>query len=132
MSLRFGLGTLFALAGGFLTVSSFTFSAGTAAWLAFGVSTGIAVLAAAALANAGVSIKSVGYGSAFVVGLWSLVAALVFSGAALPWLIFADALALVAVGIADLTLHEISTERVVHTIEVREHNEIVGEVVNAA
>jgi hypothetical protein len=132
MSLRFGLGTLFVLAGGFLTVSSFTFAAGTAAWLAFGVSTGIAVLAAAALAESGVSIKSVGYGSAFVVGLWSLVAALVFSGAALPWLIFADALALVAVGIADLTLHEISTERVVHTIEVREHNEIVGEVVNAA
>jgi hypothetical protein len=125
MSLRFGLGTLFAVAGGFLAVSSFTFAAGTAAWLAFAVSTGVTVLAAAALARSGVSKISVGYGAAFAVGLWSLIAALLFTGSALPWLIFADAVALVAVALADLALHEISTERVVHTIEVHDRSEVV-------
>jgi hypothetical protein len=44
----------------------------------------------------------------------------VFSGSLLGWLVFADALALVAVALADLTAHEVSTERVVHTLDVRE------------
>src|SRR5262252_4051878 len=110
MSLRFGLGVLFTLAGGFLAVSSFTFAAGTAAWLAFAVGVGVTVLAAGALAVTGISEKSAGYAGAFAVGLWSLVAALIFSGHVLTWLIFADAAALVAVALADLALHEISTE----------------------
>jgi hypothetical protein len=125
MSLRFGLGTLFALAGGFLAVSSFTFTAGTASWLAFAVSTGVTVVAATALARSGVSSRSVGYAGAFAVGLWSLIAALLFAGNVLTWLIFADAVALVAVALTDLALHEISTERVVHTIEVHDRSEVV-------
>src|SRR5579875_2039036 len=116
MSLRFGLGTLFAVAGGFLVAASLAFSANTAGWLAFGISTGVVVLAAAALAGRAISRGSYGYAGAFVVGLWSLIAALVFTGSALTWLVFADALGLVAVALADLALHEISTERVVHTL----------------
>ena len=124
MSLRFAMGSLFALAGGFLVVSSFTFSAGTASWLAFGVSAGVTVLAAAALAARGASIRSFGFAAAFAVGLWSLIAALLFTGDTLTWLIFADAAALVAVALTDLSLHEISTERVVHTLDVRERGAV--------
>ena len=120
MSLRFGLNTLFAVAGGFLVVASQTFTANTAGWLAFGVGTGVTVLAAAALAGRGVSPRAFGYGATFAVGLWSLIAALVFSGTLLTWLVFADAIVLVAVALGDLAMHEVSTERVVHTLEVHD------------
>lgn len=125
MSLRFALGSLFAVAGGFLAVTSFTFAPATASWLAFGVGTGVTVLAAAALAKRGATITSVGYAAAFAVGLWSLIAALIFTGDTLSWLVFADAVALVAVALADLGLHEISTERVVHTLDVHGRSEAV-------
>lgn len=125
MSLRFGLGTVFALAGGFLVAASLAFSANTVGWLAFGVSAGVAVLAAGALAKHGITRESYGYGAAFAVGLWSLIAALVFTGNTLTWLVFADALALLAVALTDLGLHEISTERVVHTLEVRDSGQVV-------
>jgi len=124
MSLRFGLGTLYALAGGFLVVSSLTFAASTVGWLAFGVGTGVTVLAAAALARTGVARSSYGYSAAFVVGLWSLIAALIFTGSTLTWLVFADAIVLVAIALADLALHEITTERVVHTLDVHDHSEL--------
>lgn len=125
MSLRFGLGTLFAVAGGFLVAVSLAFSAHTAGWVAFGVSTGVAVLAAAALARRGMSRGSYGYAGAFAVGLWSLIAALIFTGNTLTWLVFADALGLAAIALADLALHEIRTERVVHTLEVHDSGHIV-------
>ncbi len=48
-----------------------------------------------------------------------LIAALVFSGTALTWLVFADALGLVLAALADLTAHELTTERVVHQLDVR-------------
>lgn len=127
MSLKFGISTLFALAGGFLVAASLAFSAGMASWLAFGIGTGVAVIATAALSQ-GRSRHSVGYAAEFAVGLWSLIAALVFSGSTLTALIFADAVALVAVALADLAVHEVSTERVVHTLDVRDH----GTVAHAA
>lgn len=125
MSIRFGLGTLFALAGGFLVAASLAFSANTAGWLSFGVGTGVTVLATAALAKYGISRGSYGDAAAFVVGLWSLIAALVFTGNTLTWLVFADALALVAVALVQLAVHEISTERVVHTLEVHDSGQVV-------
>jgi hypothetical protein len=125
MSLRFGLGTAFALAGGFLVAASLAFSPSTVGWLAFGVGAGVAVLATGALARNGISRGTYGYAAAFAVGLWSLVAALIFTGNTLTWLVFADALALVAVALADLGLHEISTERVVHTLEVHDSGQVV-------
>jgi hypothetical protein len=55
-----------------------------------------------------------------LVGLWSLFAALVFSGSALTWLVFADAIAVGVLGLADLAMHEATTERIVHQLEVRD------------
>ena len=49
---------------------------------------------------------------------WSLIAALVFSGTALTWLVFADALLIGVLALADLTAHEATTENVVHQLEV--------------
>lgn len=95
-------------------------SAGTAGWTAFGVSVGVAVIAAASAALARQSAHRFGHGLIALVAVWSLIAALIFSGPLLTWFVFADAIAVGVLGLADLASHETSTERVVHSLEVRD------------
>lgn len=120
LSSRFSLDSLFVIAGGFLAVASMAWASGTAGWTAFGVSTGIAVIAAVSAALARKTGHRIGHGVIAVVGLWSLIAALVFSGSVLTWLVFADAIAVGVLGLADLAIHEATTERIVHQLEVRD------------
>ena len=120
ISSRFLLDSLFVVAAAFLTVASMAWSAGPAGWTAFGVSTGIAVLAVASVATAKKTSLRVGHGLLGLVALWSLVAALAFSGTALTWLVFADAIAVGVLALADLAVHEATTERIVHSLEVRD------------
>jgi hypothetical protein len=49
-----------------------------------------------------------------------VVAALAFSGSLLTWLVFADALAVGVLALADLTAHEATTEKVVHQLVVHD------------
>lgn len=119
MSLKYVINLLVALAGGFLVVASRTFAANTAGWLGLAIGIFAVVLAGVGAAATGLRRRSFGYGVTALVGVWTIVSSSVFSGALLGWLVFADALALVAVALADLTAHEVSTERVVHTIDVR-------------
>lgn len=119
LSPRYALDVVTMLGGGFLALSALTFSAGVAGWLAFGVSTGIAVLAVAGALFTHRTSARIGHGVTAVVAIWSLIAALVFAGPVLTWLVFADALALLVVALADLTVHEVTTERVVHALDVR-------------
>jgi hypothetical protein len=123
MSTRFSLDTLALVAGGFTAVISRSFDFGPLSWTAFGVSAAVAVAGILGLALNGLGRGSVASGALTVVGLWSLVAALVFSGSALTWLVFADALAVAAIALADLTVHEVTTERVVHTLDVRHEHD---------
>ncbi len=118
LSLRFALDNLFVLGAVFLAVSAMAFSATMAGWLAFGVSTGIAVVAAASMAAAHRTGQRIGHGAVGLVALWSLIAALIFTGNVLTWLVLADAITLGVVALADLTAHEVSTENVVHRLEV--------------
>jgi hypothetical protein len=120
LSHRFIMDSLFLLAAAFLVVASMTWSAGVAGWTAFGVSTGITVLAAASAVLTRRNSVKAGHGLVAVAALWSLVAALVFSSTVLTWLVFADAIAVGVLALADLTAHEATTERVVHQLEVRE------------
>jgi hypothetical protein len=120
MSLKYVINLLLALAGGFLVVASRTFAANTAGWLGLGIGIFAVVLAGVGAAAAGLRLRSAGYAVTALVGVWTIVSSRVFSGSLLGWLVFADALALVAVALADLTAHEVSTERVVHTLDVRE------------
>ena len=119
LSSRFLLDSLFVVAGAFLTVASLAWSSGTAGWTAFGVSAGVTVLAAASAGFARKTSLRVGHGALAVVALWSLIAALAFSGTALTWLVFADAIALGVLALVDLAVHEATTERIVHSLEVR-------------
>jgi hypothetical protein len=120
LSSRFLVDSLFVVAGAFLVVASMAWSAGTAGWTAFGVSTGITVIAVASAVLARKVSHRIGYGLIGIVGLWSLVAALVFSGTALTWFVFADAIAVGVLALADLAVHEATTERIVHQLEVRD------------
>jgi hypothetical protein len=64
--------------------------------------------------------RKLGHGLVALVALWSLVAALAFSGSLLTWLVFADALAVGVLALADLTAHEATTEKVVHQLVVHD------------
>jgi hypothetical protein len=116
LSSRFLLDSLFVLAGAFLAVTSMAWAAGTAGWTAFGVSTGVIVLASASAAASSQVSRRVGHGLLATVAVWSLMAAVAFSGAALTWLVFADAIALGVLALADLAVHEATTERIVHSL----------------
>jgi hypothetical protein len=120
LSSRFLLDGLYVIAGAFLTVAAMAWSAGTAGWTAFGVSVGIAVIAAASAALATKTAHRFGHGLIALVAAWSLVAALIFSGSLLTWFVFGDAIALGVLALADLASHEASTERVVHSLEVQD------------
>jgi hypothetical protein len=119
LSTRFGVDVIGVVAGGFLAVTAVAFAAPTAGWIGFGVSTGLTVLGALGAVFATRRGARIGHGVLGLVGLWSLIAALTFTGPALTALVFADALAVALVGLVDLTVHEMSTERVVHELEVR-------------
>jgi len=118
LSYRFALDILFVVAGAFLAVTAMSFTAPVAGWVAFGASTGLAMAALAAAVFARRTGQRIGHAVIGLVALWSLVAALVFSGTVLTWLVFADAIALGVAAIADLTAHEIAEENVVHRLEV--------------
>ena len=120
LSSRFLLDSLFVVAGAFLTVASMAWAANTAGWTAFGVSAGVAVLAVASAALAKKGSRRLGHGLIGLVALWSVVATLIFSGTALTWLVFADAIAVGVLALADLAAHEATTERIVHQLEVRD------------
>jgi hypothetical protein len=120
LSARFLLDNLFLLAAAFLVVVSMAWSTGVAGWTAFGVSTGITVIAAASAALSRRNSTKLGHGLVGLFALWSLVAALSFSGTVLTWLVFADAIAVGVLALADLTAHEATTEKVVHQLVVRD------------
>ena len=104
--------------GGFLVVASQTFSANTFGWLMFGIGA-IAVLMAGAIVLRARGVAQRGLDALIgILGAWTVVASLVFAGSTVIWLGFASGVALVALALIGLTLHELTTERVVHSLEV--------------
>lgn len=120
LSSRFLLDGLFVVAGAFLTVAAMAWAANTAGWTAFGVSAGVAVLAALSVVLTRKNSQRAGHGLLGLIALWSVVASLVFAGSLLTWFVFADAIAIGVAALADLAAHEATTERIVHQLEVRD------------
>lgn len=118
LSSRYALDIAFLLGGAFLAVCAMTFSAPLVGWVGFGVAAGISVIAAGSAILARNRGRRLGHGVIAIIGLWSLSAALIFAGTALTWLVFANAVLLGIAAIGDLTAHEVSTEDVVHRLEV--------------
>jgi hypothetical protein len=119
MNSRYLTNAALAVIGGFTVVASQVWLPATFMWLMF--SAGIlAVLVSSAIARKGRGNVQRGIdGLIAALGAWTIVASLVFSGTVVTWLGFASGAAFVGLAFVGLTLHELYTERVVHSIEVR-------------
>jgi len=118
LSGRFILDNLFVVSGAFLVAAALAFSAPVAGWIGFGVFTGLAVIAGTSAALARNTGRKAGHGLLALAALWSLIAALAFSGSVLMWLVLADAVLVGVIALADLAAHEVTTEKVVHQLVV--------------
>lgn len=118
MSTRFFYNTLLAIAAGFLVVATQAFLPVTVAWITFGIAAGI-TLAGLVTVSLPVGLpQRILSGLAVGLGIWTIVASLVFAPTTVVWLGFASAIAFVALAFGGLTAHELRAERVVHSLEV--------------
>ncbi|HEX6763536.1 MAG TPA: hypothetical protein VF094_12115 [Gaiellaceae bacterium] len=117
MSLRFVTNVVLMLAGGLIVVCSQAFSAGLAGWIAFGIGLGILAMVGAAQLDRSRGWAQEGLdGLAGGLAIWTVIAAVVFSGSPLTWLVFAEGLGFVGLALVGIVAHELSTERVVHSL----------------
>ena len=101
----------------FLVVATQVWSGGTLEWLFIAGGVVMLLLAAADLRTRDVLQRGLD-AVLGVLGIWSIVQAIVFDGGTLEWVSFATAVAAGLVAIAGLAAHEASTERVVHELQV--------------
>jgi uncharacterized membrane protein SirB2 len=121
MSLRFVTSTLLMLAGGLIVVFSQALTAETTGWVAFGLAIAIvAGLVAVQADRARPTVQRLLDGVVGVLGIWTIIASVVFAGSTLTWLSFAEALGFAGLGLVGMIVHELSTERVVHSLAVTE------------
>lgn len=118
MNSRYLSNVVLFLAGAFLVVTSQAFGISVFEWLMLGTGV-LAVLLSGAIVLRGRGLPQRSIDAIIgILGAWTIVASLVFTGAAMTWLGFASGAAFVALALVGLTLHELVTERVVHSIEV--------------
>ena len=114
-----GLALIAAVVG---IVWSRVFTGAALEWVAFGLAAATAVASVVGIRLASERFELAGFTALGTVAAWAAVAALVFTGATLGWLVFADEIALAAIAAGSLVLHELTTEKVVHTLEIREQS----------
>jgi hypothetical protein len=120
MRSRYLTNVVLLVSGSFLAIASMAFGVPVFTWLMFGA--GIATLTLAAPA---VTVPARGRaqrgldGVIGLLGACTIVASMVFGGLVVTWLGFTSGVALIALALVGLTIHELSTERVVHSFEVR-------------
>lgn len=115
--IRYGSYLLTALVAGFVVVVTQAFAPSPAAWIAFGAAVFFIVTASLQAVQAGLVHRLVYLGTG-VLGILMVIETLIASGSAVQWLSFAGALGVLALQLIGLTFHELSTERVVHSLEV--------------
>lgn len=135
LRIRFLFAVALTVTGGFLAGEVFAFAPVTA--VAIGLAIGIGTIALPFVlsptfrrrqSNHGVAPSSgmrlAAWGAlatlTVVDGIWETIQTAVFSAGTGKWLTFADGLAMVGMGLLALILHELSTECVVHAIEIVE------------
>jgi hypothetical protein len=118
MSQRFISSVALAIAGAVVVVASQAFSSSLTGWLTFGVSLGaLALLAVVQRDRARGRLQRMPDVATGALALWSAVASVVYTGTTLTWLSFGEAIGFVALGVAGLVAHELSTERIVHAFD---------------
>jgi hypothetical protein len=121
MSPRFVTNILLALAGGFVVVVSQALGVGATGWITFGVALGIlGTIGLAELDRRRGLAQRMLDGAVGILGIWTVIASVVFGGGTLTWLSFAEGLGFVGLAVAGLAVHELSTERVVHSLAVED------------
>ncbi len=121
MSTRFSTNGLLALAGGFVVVASQAFQPGVTGWITFGIALGIVgVLGIAQLDRGRGRLQRALDALTGALGIWMVVASVVFTAQTLTWLSFGEGLGVVALALAGLAAHELSTERVVHALAIED------------
>jgi hypothetical protein len=129
---RWVLTLALALGAGFLVVESYAFGAATASGIGFAVSIamvalGVMLFVTARRARQYLSVPSRDVRvaaweaislAATAIAAWNVVQSRIFDAGTARWLTFADGLGILAVAIVGLVLHELSSERVVHSLEV--------------
>jgi hypothetical protein len=110
-----------AIGGAFLAIERFAFVPSSAIWIAFGVAVAAVVLSLAAAVVAllrdnqtfsGLSAMSA------LVAAWTVIATRAFTTPTALWLAFGGGIALLALSLRALALHETTVEQVVHQLEV--------------
>ena len=119
MNSRFLTNAALSIAGGFTVVASMAWAPATFSWLMFAAGiVAVALAGAIVVRGRGLAQRSLD-GILAILGAWTIVASLVFAGSVITWLGFASGAAFVGLALVGLVLHELSTERVVHSLEVR-------------
>jgi hypothetical protein len=132
MSTRYLSNAALGVAGGFLVVASQAFTQPSIEWLALGIGILAVVL------SAGIALKGRGNVQrgldvlVAAVGAWTIVETLIFTASTNTWLGFSSGAAFVALALAGLTYHELSTERVVHSFEISDSESAEREYAHAA
>jgi hypothetical protein len=102
---------------GFLLISTQVWAMGTVEWLFIVGGIGMIALAAASLSRPAGPQRTLDLLLA-ILGVWSIVQAIVFDGSTLEWVAFATAAAGALLATVGLVIHEATTERVVHELRV--------------
>ncbi len=137
LRMRWSLTMALAIGGAFLVVDSFAWSPGLASDIGFAVTVGMLPVGLALLMGARRSPQYLSLPArdlrvaawqaisvtAITIAGWNVVQSRIWDGGTARWLTFVDGLAVFAVALAGLILHELSTERVVHSLEVVEREE---------
>jgi uncharacterized membrane protein YesL len=120
MRIRFISWVAIGIASAFLVVASAAFNAADVAGVALGVGIGILVVSLGLAQRYAKHIPTLvtGLVTAVVSG-WMIVSSQVFSLSTATDLTLASSLGLTALALVGLAEHELSTERVVHSLEVR-------------
>lgn len=110
---------------GFLLIATQVWASGTLEWLFIVGGIVMIALAAGALGQAPGPQRNLDVVLA-VLGIWSIVQAIVFTGMTLEWVSFATAGATALLATVGLSIHEMTTERVVHELSVITGDERAG------
>ena len=117
LGIRYASYLLTALVAGFIVVVTQAFAPTTTAWIAFGAGVFFIVSALSQIVWTSLAHRVVEFGT-LVLGVLIVIESLLAGGSSVQWLSFAGALGVLALSLIGLTIHELSTERVVHSLEV--------------
>jgi hypothetical protein len=115
MSIRYLSNLALLLIAAFIVVITQAWAVGTVQWLAFAAGIAFAAIGAVMQLRRGL-VHRLFNATTGVLGVLMIIETLLTSGSTLVWLSFAGACAVAATAVAGLTLHEVKTERVVHSL----------------